>query len=53
MSDKEKAILEVVKKTVPKLSEKKKEKLLNVMDGIALMCECDAEQEKEKVKKDD
>lgn len=50
MSEQEKAILEKAKKIVPKLSEKKKERLLNVMDGIALMCD-DTELENEKVEK--
>lgn len=50
MSEQEKAILEKAKKIVPKLSEKKKERLLNVMDGIALMCD-DTEPENEKVEK--
>lgn len=50
MSEKEKEILEVVRKTVPRMSEKKKEKLLNVMDGIALMCDFESDQLKKEEK---
>lgn len=50
MSEKEKEILEVVKKVIPKISEKKKEKLLNVMDGIALMCDFESDQLKKEEK---
>lgn len=47
MSDKEKKIVEAFGKVIPKLSENKKEYLLGVADGMAVMAERKEQEETE------
>ena len=47
MSDKEKKIVETFGKVIPKLSENKKEYLLGVADGMAVMAERKEQEEAE------
>lgn len=46
MSEKEKEIIQKFGEVVPSMDEKKKEYLLGVVDGIALMSESDHKKEK-------